>query len=125
MISPAEDAVSYFSCRASRERSPAEARRNALWLTSYRASTPPSGRPSPPLRDWVQDIVGAALVPACPIAGQRMESDFAAADGQSLLAQPNNNAYHHGGFSQTMDEVSRLLGIPVDHYITVDLSTHV
>ena len=32
-----------------------------------------------------------------------------------------NNAYHHGGFSQTMEEVSRLLGIPVDHYVTVDL----
>ena len=32
-----------------------------------------------------------------------------------------NNAYHHGGFTQTMAEVSRLLGIPVDHYITVDL----
>ena len=36
-----------------------------------------------------------------------------------------NNAYHHGGFSQTMDEVSRLLGIPVDHYITVDLRAFV
>ena len=32
-----------------------------------------------------------------------------------------NNAYHHGGFTQTMDEVSRLLGIPVDHYVTVKL----
>lgn len=32
-----------------------------------------------------------------------------------------NNAYHHGGFPQTMSEVSRLLGIPVDHYVTVDL----
>lgn len=32
-----------------------------------------------------------------------------------------NNAYHHGGFSQTMNEVSRLLGIPVDYYVTVDL----
>lgn len=32
-----------------------------------------------------------------------------------------NNAYHHGGFSQTMAEVSNLLGIPVDFYITVDL----
>ena len=36
-----------------------------------------------------------------------------------------NNAYHHGGFSQTMAEVSRLLGIPVDHYITVDLKAFV
>ena len=32
-----------------------------------------------------------------------------------------NNAYHHGGFTQTMSEVSRLLGIPVDYYVTVDL----
>lgn len=32
-----------------------------------------------------------------------------------------NNAYHHGGFTQTMSEVSRLLGIPVDHYVTVNL----
>lgn len=32
-----------------------------------------------------------------------------------------NNAYHHGGFSRTMEEVSRLLGIPIDHYVTVDL----
>ncbi len=32
-----------------------------------------------------------------------------------------NNAYHHGGFTQTMAEVSRLLGIPVDHYVTVKL----
>lgn len=32
-----------------------------------------------------------------------------------------NNAYHHGGFTQTMSEVSRLLGIPVDHYVTVKL----
>ena len=36
-----------------------------------------------------------------------------------------NNAYHHGGFSQTMSEVSRLLGIPVDHYVTVDLKAFV
>ena len=36
-----------------------------------------------------------------------------------------NNAYHHGGFGQTMAEVSRLLGIPVDHYITVDLQAFV
>lgn len=36
-----------------------------------------------------------------------------------------NNAYHHGGFTQTMEEVSRLLGIPVDHYVTVDLRAFV
>lgn len=36
-----------------------------------------------------------------------------------------NNAYHHGGFSQTMAEVSKLLGIPVDHYVTVDLRAFV
>ena len=36
-----------------------------------------------------------------------------------------NNAYHHGGFSQTMAEVSRLLGIPVDHYVTVNLQAFV
>ena len=36
-----------------------------------------------------------------------------------------NNAYHHGGFTQTMTEVSRLLGIPVDHYVTVDLRAFV
>ena len=36
-----------------------------------------------------------------------------------------NNAYHHGGFTQTMSEVSRLLGIPVDHYVTVDLRAFV
>ena len=36
-----------------------------------------------------------------------------------------NNAYHHGGFTQTMEEVSRLLGIPVDHYVTVDLKAFV
>ena len=33
-----------------------------------------------------------------------------------------NNAYHHGGFTQTMGEVSRLLGIPIDHYVTVKLN---
>ena len=32
---------------------------------------------------------------------------------------------HHGGFSQTMSEVSRLLGIPVDYYVTVDLRAFV
>lgn len=32
-----------------------------------------------------------------------------------------NNAYHHGGFASTAAEVSNLLGIPVDFYITVDL----
>ncbi|MDE7245493.1 MAG: LCP family protein [Oscillospiraceae bacterium] len=32
-----------------------------------------------------------------------------------------NNAYHHGGFTQTMEEVSKLLGIPIDHYVTVKL----
>ena len=36
-----------------------------------------------------------------------------------------NNAYHHGGFTQTMEEVSRLLGIPIDHYVTVDLQAFV
>lgn len=36
-----------------------------------------------------------------------------------------NNAYHHGGITQTMAEVSRLLGIPVDHYVTVDLRAFV
>ena len=36
-----------------------------------------------------------------------------------------NNAYHHGGFSQTMSEVSRLLGIPVDYYVTVNLRAFV
>ena len=36
-----------------------------------------------------------------------------------------NNAYHHGGFTQTMAEVSRLLGIPVDHYVTVNLQAFV
>ena len=33
-----------------------------------------------------------------------------------------NNAYHHGGFTQTMAEVTRLLGIPIDHYVTVKLN---
>ena len=36
-----------------------------------------------------------------------------------------NNAYHHGGISQTRTEVSRLLGIPVDYYVTVDLKAFV
>ena len=36
-----------------------------------------------------------------------------------------NNAYHHGGFTQTMEEVSKLLGIPIDHYVTVDLRAFV
>ena len=36
-----------------------------------------------------------------------------------------NNAYHHGGISQTRPEVSRLLGIPVDYYVTVDLRAFV
>ena len=36
-----------------------------------------------------------------------------------------NNAYHHGGFTQTMAEVSKLLGIPIDHYVTVDLRAFV
>ena len=36
-----------------------------------------------------------------------------------------NNAYHHGGISQTRTEVSRLLGIPVDYYVTVDLRAFV
>jgi len=36
-----------------------------------------------------------------------------------------NNAYHHGGFGQTMEEVSKLLGIPIDHYVTVDLQAFV
>lgn len=36
-----------------------------------------------------------------------------------------NNAYHHGGFSQTMEEVSKMLGIPVDHYVTVNLRAFV
>ncbi len=36
-----------------------------------------------------------------------------------------NNALHHGGFSRTMEEVSKLLGIPVDFYVTVDLNAFV
>jgi len=36
-----------------------------------------------------------------------------------------NNALHHGGFARTMEEVSRLLGIPVDFYVTVDLNAFV
>ena len=36
-----------------------------------------------------------------------------------------NNAYHHGGISSTMEQVSNLLGIPVDYYITVDLRAFV
>ena len=36
-----------------------------------------------------------------------------------------NNAYHHGGISQTCAEISRLLGIPVDYYVTVDLRAFV
>ena len=35
--------------------------------------------------------------------------------------QKLNNAYHHGGFRSTVEEVSNLLGIPVDFYITVNL----
>lgn len=36
-----------------------------------------------------------------------------------------NNAYHHGGFERTRIEVSKLLGIPVDFYVTVDLQAFV
>ena len=36
-----------------------------------------------------------------------------------------NNAYHHGGFERTQVEVSNLLGIPVDFYVTVDLNAFV
>ena len=32
-----------------------------------------------------------------------------------------NNAYHHGGIDRTQEEISKLLGIPVDFYVTVDL----
>lgn len=32
-----------------------------------------------------------------------------------------NHAYHNGGISSTMEQISNLLGIPVDFYITVDL----
>ncbi len=33
-----------------------------------------------------------------------------------------NNACHHGGFARTMQEVSNLLGIPVDFHIAVDMN---
>lgn len=36
-----------------------------------------------------------------------------------------NNAYHHGGFERTMEEVTNLLGIPVDKYVTVNLQAFV
>ena len=36
-----------------------------------------------------------------------------------------NNAYHHGGITRTVEEVSNLLGIPVDYYVTVDLEAFV
>ena len=36
-----------------------------------------------------------------------------------------NNAYHHGGVDGTMAQVSNLLGIPVDFYVTVDLQAFV
>ena len=36
-----------------------------------------------------------------------------------------NNACHHGGFERTIAEVSNLLGIPVDYYITVNLDAFV
>ena len=36
-----------------------------------------------------------------------------------------NSACHHGGFARTMQEVSNLLGIPVDFYVTVDMSAFV
>lgn len=36
-----------------------------------------------------------------------------------------NNAYHHGGIDGTRAQVSNLLGIPVDFYITVDLQAFV
>lgn len=36
-----------------------------------------------------------------------------------------NNAVHHGGFARTMQEVSNLLGIPVDFYVTVDMHAFV
>ena len=39
----------------------------------------------------------------------------------SWTVQKLNNAYHHGGFRSTVEEVSNLLGIPVDFYITVNL----
>lgn len=36
-----------------------------------------------------------------------------------------NSACHHGGFARTMQEVSNLLGIPVDFYITVDMNAFI
>lgn len=36
-----------------------------------------------------------------------------------------NNAYHQGGISRTRNEISNLLGIPVDGYVTVDLQAFV
>ena len=36
-----------------------------------------------------------------------------------------NNAYHHGGIERTCTEIEKLLGIPVDFYITVDLNAFV
>ena len=39
----------------------------------------------------------------------------------SWTVQKLNNAYHPGGFRSTVEEVSNLLGIPVDFYITVNL----
>ena len=36
-----------------------------------------------------------------------------------------NNAYHHGGIDGVMAQVSNLLGIPVDFYVTVDLQAFV
>lgn len=36
-----------------------------------------------------------------------------------------NSACHHGGFDRTMQEVSNLLGVPVDFYVTVDMSAFV
>lgn len=36
-----------------------------------------------------------------------------------------NNAYHYGGFERTCTEVSNLLGIPVDFYVTVSLNAFV
>ena len=43
----------------------------------------------------------------------------------TILVGGLNNAYHHGGFERTMEEVENLLGVPVDHYITVDLQAFV
>ncbi|MBR2132224.1 MAG: LCP family protein [Oscillospiraceae bacterium] len=36
-----------------------------------------------------------------------------------------NSAYHHGGFERTRTEVSNLLGIPIDFYVTVNLHAFV